>query len=99
MRQQRPRLKLGPLPDDKPVRLAVTLPAELHRLLLAYAEALAAEDSGGGGSSGAPVPPPKVEKLIPPMLERFVRSDRAFLRLRNAAGRQPSSTPGSAQAS
>ena len=72
-----PKLKLGPLPDDKPVRLTVTLPAELHRLLLAYAEALAAE----GGATAAP----GVEKLIPPMLERFVRSDRAFFRLRNAS--------------
>ncbi len=31
------KLKLGPLEDDKPVKLAVELPAALHRDLLAYA--------------------------------------------------------------
>jgi hypothetical protein len=86
-----PKLKLGPLPDDKPVRVAVTLSAELHRLLLAYAEALAAE---GGGTAA-----PAVEKLIPPMLERFVRSDRAFLRLRNAERRPMPPTARSGQVS
>ena len=34
-----PKLKLGAIPDDKPVRLTVTLTAELHALLVEYAEA------------------------------------------------------------
>lgn len=32
------KLKLGPLPDDKPVKLTVQLPADLHRDLQAYAD-------------------------------------------------------------
>ena len=37
------KLKLGPLPDDKPVKVTVELPASLHRDLVAYAEVLARE--------------------------------------------------------
>ena len=37
------KLKLGPLPDDKPVKVTVELPAPLHRDLAAYAEVLARE--------------------------------------------------------
>jgi hypothetical protein len=35
------KLKLGPIQDDKPVKLTIELPAALHRDLLAYAEILA----------------------------------------------------------
>ncbi len=31
------KLKLGPLADDKPVKVTVELPAQLHRDLTAYA--------------------------------------------------------------
>ena len=34
------KLKLGPLSDDKPVRLTVELPTELHRRLVCYADYL-----------------------------------------------------------
>ena len=34
------KLKLGPLADDKPVKLALELPAALHRDLVAYGEIL-----------------------------------------------------------
>jgi hypothetical protein len=34
------KLKLGPLTDDKPVKLALELPAAVHRDLVAYAEVL-----------------------------------------------------------
>ena len=34
--------KLGPLPDDKPVKVTLELPAPLHRDLVAYAEVLSA---------------------------------------------------------
>ena len=37
------KLKLGPLADDRPVKLAVELPAAVHRDLVAYAAALATE--------------------------------------------------------
>lgn len=35
------KLKLGPLPDDKPVKVTLELPAPLHGDLTAYADALA----------------------------------------------------------
>lgn len=35
------RLKLGPIPDDKPVKITVELPASLRRDLVAYTEILA----------------------------------------------------------
>jgi len=38
------KLKLGPLEDDKPVKISVELPAALHRDLLAYAEILGREN-------------------------------------------------------
>jgi hypothetical protein len=67
------KLKLGPLEDDKPVKVAVELSAALHRDLLAYAETLAKET---GRSIGEPA------KLIAPMIERFMASDRGFAKLR-----------------
>lgn len=71
------KLKLGPLPDDKPVKVTVELPASLHRDLVAYAEVLARE-------SGQPAADPV--RLIVPMLERFIASDRGFVRSRKAGG-------------
>ncbi len=67
------KLKLGSIPDDKPVKLAVELPAAVHRDLLAYAEALA-------GETGQPIADPA--KLVGPMLTRFMATDRAFARVR-----------------
>lgn len=65
------KLKLGPLADDRPVRVAVDLPAPVHRMLVAYAAALAQE-------TGQPVGEPA--KLIVPMIERFMATDRGFAR-------------------
>ena len=70
------KLKLGPLPDDKPVKVTVELPASLHRDLIAYAEVLARQ-------SGQPVADPA--KLIVPMLDRFMATDRGFAKARRAA--------------
>jgi len=69
------KLKLGALEDDKPVKIAVELPAAVHRELLAYAQVLAQE-------TGKPVPNPV--KLIPPMIERFMATDRVFAKARHA---------------
>lgn len=71
------KLKLGALEDDKPVKVSVELPAAVHRELLAYAEVLAQE-------TGRPVSDPV--KLIPPMIERFMATDRGFAKTRK--GRQ-----------
>jgi hypothetical protein len=67
------KLKLGPLEDDKPVKLSVQLSATLHHDLIAYAETLGKET---GQTIGEPA------KLIAPMIERFMASDRGFAKLR-----------------
>lgn len=69
------RLKLTALPNDKPVKVTVELPAAVHRDLTAYAEVMARE-------AGQPAASP--EKLIAPMLQRFMAPDRAFARLRKS---------------
>jgi hypothetical protein len=70
-----PKLKLGPILDDRLVKLTVELPAELHRDLVAYAEVLASE-------TGQQVEP---SKLVAPMLARFLSSDRGFRSARRTA--------------
>jgi hypothetical protein len=65
------KLKLGPMADDKPVKITVELPAALHRDLIDYGSLLAE-----GGSSIEP------KKLIVPMLERFIATDRGFAKAR-----------------
>lgn len=70
------KLKLGPLADDKPVRLNVELPAVTHRDLVAYAEVL-------GRETGQPVEP---AKLVAPMLARFMATDRGFAKARRSGG-------------
>lgn len=66
------KLKLGPLADDKPVRLTVEFPAGTHRDLVAYAEVL-------GRQNGQVVEP---SKLVPHMLARFMATDRGFAKAR-----------------
>lgn len=67
------KLKLGPIADDKPVKATVELPASLHRDLIAYAEIL-------GRDAGQP--PADPIRLIVPMLERFMATDRGFAKAR-----------------
>jgi hypothetical protein len=69
------KLKLGALDDDKPVKVSLEVPASVHRNLVAYAEVLASE-------AGRPVGDPV--KLIVPMVERFMASDRGFSKARRA---------------
>ena len=70
------KLKLGPLADDKPVKVTVELPAPLHRDLAAYADILGRE---------AGRPPVDPVRLIVPMLERFIATDRGFARARRGS--------------
>jgi hypothetical protein len=67
------KLKLGPLDDDKPVKVTVELPAAVHRDLAIYVKALERET---GQTIGDPV------KLIAPMLARFMATDRGFAKER-----------------
>ena len=69
------QLKLGALPDDKPVKLQVELAAQVHRDLVAYAEIL--------GRDTEQVLEPA--KLVGPMLARFMAADREFSRARRIA--------------
>lgn len=66
-------LKLGALEDDKPVKITVELPAAVHRDLVAYAETLSRETGQSIGEPG---------KLISPMIERFMATDRGFAKVR-----------------
>jgi hypothetical protein len=67
-------LKLGAIADDKPVKLTVEMPANVHRDLVDYAEVPARET---GQSIAEPT------KLIAPMLARFMSTDRAFGKARS----------------
>ena len=69
------KLKLGPIADEKPVKVSMELPASLHRDLSDYAEVLARE-------TGQPVADPT--RLIVPMLERFIATDRGFAKARRS---------------
>ncbi|WP_442580276.1 DUF2274 domain-containing protein [Mesorhizobium sp. ASY16-5R] len=69
------KLKLGAIADEKPVKVSLELPASLHRDLVAYAEVLSRE-------SGRQVIDPV--RLIVPMLQRFIATDRGFARSRKA---------------
>lgn len=65
-----PDIKLGRLPDRTPVKLALSVSPNLHRLLSDYA-AFYRQAYGE---------PAQLADLIPAMLEAFLASDRAFLR-------------------
>ena len=80
------KLKLTALEDDKPVKISIELPAPVHRDLIAYAQVLGRELG-----QGAPEP----AKLIPPMLARFMATDRVFLKRRKT---QPPSSRGTDRA-
>jgi len=68
------KLKLSTILDDKPVKITVELPAPVFRDLQAYA-AILAKANGGTAS-------PEPGKLIVPMIQRFMASDRAFSKTR-----------------
>ena len=66
-------LKLGPIPEDKPVKLTIDIPADVFRDLSAYAEAHA---KATGQASAGPA------RLVVPMLTQFMASDRGFAKAR-----------------
>lgn len=68
------RLKLTVIPDDKPVKLTIAMPAAVFLDLAAYAEAIRRE----GGQTAGPEP----ATLIVPMIQRFMATDRAFAKAR-----------------
>lgn len=74
------KLKLGPLADDKPVKVTVELTAAVHCDLVIYAEVL-------GRETGQPIKDPA--KLIGPMVERFMATDRGFAKARRDGQKIP----------
>jgi hypothetical protein len=68
------KLRLGPLLDDKAAKLTLELNARTMRDLNDYAFAHAEQNA-----LSKPLP---IERLIGPMLDQFMGSDRAFKRLR-----------------
>jgi hypothetical protein len=68
------KLRLGPILDEKPIKLSIEIPAALHRSLKLYAAAIAKES---GGTAMEP------SKLVAPMLDRFIQGDKAFRRMQN----------------
>jgi len=76
------KLRIGPLPDDRPVKRTITFTAALDALIRDYAAAIAAQD----GLADAPT----VEKLVPIIVERFITTDRAF---RAPASQSPRAEP------
>lgn len=79
------KLRLGPLADDKPVKVTVEMPATVYRDLVAYAEALARENLQ-----------PNIEpaKLVAPMLAHFMAADRAFRTARRSGQTRQSAASG-----
>ena len=76
------KLRIGALPDDRPVKRTITLTAAQDALLRDYAAAIAAQD----GLADAPT----VEKLVPIIVERFITTDRGF---RSHPPRTPAASP------
>lgn len=68
------RLKLSAILDERPVKITVELPAAVHRDLIAYAEILARSI----GEAALPDP----AKLVAPMLQRFMATDKGFRRVK-----------------
>ncbi|MBA4203711.1 MAG: DUF2274 domain-containing protein [Polymorphum sp.] len=72
------KLKLSAIPDDRPVKITVELPAAVHRDLVAYAEILAR--AAGDRTPHDPA------KLVAPMLQRFMATDKGFNKAKRDGG-------------
>lgn len=64
------KLKLSAIPDDRPVKITIELPAAVFRDLQAYSQILA---RAVGNAT-----PPDPAKLVAPMLQRFMATDKGF---------------------
>ncbi|MCH4091905.1 MULTISPECIES: DUF2274 domain-containing protein [Acetobacter] len=71
-------LKITEIPDEKPVKMTVALPPDIHRDLLAYAALFS-------GNDGAMDP----ARLVAPMLRQFMMSDKGFARARRRVKAAP----------
>jgi hypothetical protein len=74
-------LKLAKLPDRTLVKMTISVPPELNRSLIAYAEAY----------RNAYQVTEKISDLIPAMLESFLAADKEFGKARKGAALVPPS--------
>ena len=63
------KLKLDDVIEDKPVKMTIEFPAEVYADLLDYASIISADKKEAK---------PRPEKLVVPMISRFMATDRAF---------------------
>ncbi len=82
------KLKLSAIPDNKPVKLSVELPADVHRDLIDYARVL-------GHQTEQDLEP---ARLVAPMLAHFMSTDRGFATARKAGSRASRKKPPDARA-
>lgn len=68
------KLKLSAIPDDRPVKITVEIPAGVFRDLQAYSRILAGDAT-----------PPDPAKLIAPMVARFMATDKGFSKAKRSA--------------
>ena len=72
------KLKLGPIVEDKPVRVTIEMPAALFEDMRLYGEILGRAEGAMGGAI-------EPARLVVPMLQQFVATDRGFAKARRAA--------------
>jgi len=65
------KLRITEIPDEKPVRITIDLPADLHQDIVAYAALVS--------QNGQVVEP---QRLLPHMIRRFINADRGFRKIR-----------------
>lgn len=71
------KLRLGPVSEEKPVKLTLELPGGLMRDIVDYALVHARLNA-----LDAPLPP---ERIVPAMIDRFIAGDREFSKQRRRA--------------
>lgn len=88
------KLRISAIPDSRPVKLTIELPAEIHRDLLLYVELVL----GSAGQSTDAIT--DAARLVPLMVGRFMETDRVFQKQRHSrvarmksAGSDPGSAP------
>ncbi|WP_284417693.1 MULTISPECIES: DUF2274 domain-containing protein [unclassified Bradyrhizobium] len=74
------KLKIAALPDEKPVKITVEIPAAVHRDLLIYAELVASQSSQEAVDPG---------RLVVAMVRGFMGADRTFVKLKGRASGPP----------
>ena len=70
------KLKLDDVIEDKPVKMTIEFPAAVYADLLDYAAVISVDKTAAK---------PKPEKLVVPMISRFMATDRAFAKARRSA--------------